>query len=45
MVVRQAACSCGQLSVIASGERVRISVYESRQHPWVGLPDGIEHLD
>ncbi len=22
-----------------------VSVYEVRQHPWVGLPDGIEHLD
>lgn len=25
--------------------RPRVSVYESRKHPWVGLPDGIEHLD
>jgi hypothetical protein len=23
----------------------RISVYESRRHPWVQLPDGIEHHD
>jgi len=23
----------------------RVSVYEVRQHPWVRLPDGIEHLD
>ncbi len=22
-----------------------VSVYESRRHAWVGLPDGIEHLD
>lgn len=22
-----------------------ISVFESRKHPWVGLPDGIEHED
>ena len=25
--------------------RPRVSVYESRKHPWVGLPDDIEHLD
>ena len=25
--------------------RPRVSVYESRKHAWVGLPDGIEHLD
>jgi hypothetical protein len=25
--------------------RPRVSVYESRKHPWVGLPDGIEHLE
>lgn len=25
--------------------RPRVSVYESRKHPWVGLPDGIKHLD
>jgi len=23
----------------------RVSVYESRKHAWVGLPDGIEHLE
>ncbi|MGY1531577.1 GFA family protein [Luteimonas sp. A649] len=23
----------------------RVSVYEERQHPWVHLADGIEHLD
>jgi hypothetical protein len=23
----------------------RISVYEARMHSWVGLPDGIEHMD
>lgn len=23
----------------------RVSVYEERQHPWVRLADGIEHLD
>ena len=23
----------------------RVSVYESRRHPWVGLPAEIEHLD
>ena len=22
-----------------------VSVYESRRHPWVGLPDTIEHID
>jgi hypothetical protein len=22
----------------------RISVWEDRMHPWVGLPDGIEHI-
>jgi hypothetical protein len=22
----------------------RISVWESRMHPWVGLPEGIEHI-
>ena len=22
-----------------------VSVYESRRHPWLGLPDGIEHDD
>ena len=25
--------------------RPRVSVYESRKHSWVGLPDDIEHLD
>lgn len=25
--------------------RPRVSVYESRRHGWVGLPDDIEHLD
>ena len=23
----------------------RVSVYESRKHPWVGLPDEMEHID
>lgn len=23
----------------------RVSVYESRRHPWVRLPDGVEHFD
>ena len=23
----------------------RISVWEDRMHPWVGLPDGIEHVE
>jgi hypothetical protein len=23
----------------------RVSVYEARQHPWVRLPEDIEHLD
>lgn len=23
----------------------RVSVYEARQHPWVQLPDDIEHID
>jgi len=23
----------------------RVSVYEARKHPWVRLPDDIEHLD
>lgn len=23
----------------------RVSVYEERRHPWVGLPDDIEHMD
>lgn len=23
----------------------RISVYEARKHAWVGLPDGVEHMD
>jgi hypothetical protein len=23
----------------------RISVWEGRMHPWVGLPDGIEHVE
>jgi hypothetical protein len=45
MTVRHAGCSCGKLAVVVRGEPVRISVYESRKHPWVGLPDGIEHLD
>jgi hypothetical protein len=22
----------------------RVSVWEERMHPWVGLPDGIEHI-
>jgi hypothetical protein len=22
-----------------------VSVYESRRHPWVGLPDDVEHID
>ncbi len=22
----------------------RVSVWEDRMHPWVGLPDGIEHI-
>jgi hypothetical protein len=22
-----------------------VSVYESRRHPWLGLPDGIERMD
>jgi hypothetical protein len=21
----------------------RVSVYEKRRHPWVGLPEGMEH--
>jgi hypothetical protein len=25
--------------------RPRVSVYESRKHAWVGLPDDIEHLE
>ncbi|MEZ0472506.1 GFA family protein, partial [Luteimonas salinilitoris] len=25
--------------------RPRVSVYEARQHHWVRLPDGIDHLD
>jgi hypothetical protein len=45
MTVRHAACSCGRLAVTVRGEPVRISVYESRKHAWVGLPDGIERLD
>jgi hypothetical protein len=23
----------------------KVSVYEARKHAWVGLPDGIEHMD
>ena len=23
----------------------RVSVYESRRHPWVTVPDGVEHFD
>jgi hypothetical protein len=23
----------------------RVSVYESRRHPWVTVPDGVEHVD
>jgi hypothetical protein len=23
----------------------RISVYERRRHPWVNVPDGVEHVD
>ena len=25
--------------------RPRVSVYETRMHPWIGLPDDMEHMD
>ena len=27
-----------------NGPAPRVSVWEDRMHPWVGLPDGIEHI-
>ena len=52
---RIARCSCGKLSAEISGDTVgafaepgfpapAFSVYEERMHPWVVMPDSVEHM-
>jgi hypothetical protein len=56
VTTRHAACSCGQLSLVAEAVPLgafadpsfpppTVSVYGSRRHPWVVLPDSVEDVN
>jgi hypothetical protein len=42
LVIRSEACCIAWADLNFAAPRV--SVWEDRMHPWVGLPDGIEHI-
>ena len=45
MTTHPASCRCGQLTATYTGDPVRVSVWEERQHEWVEIAGDVEHQE